>query len=76
MRWIIRRPLHHSNNEYIVRILLSLVANYDWELKQYDVKNAFLPGDLEEEIYMEIPFGFGGDVPWLWSLDGSNQQNL
>ncbi|RVW50367.1 Retrovirus-related Pol polyprotein from transposon TNT 1-94 [Vitis vinifera] len=42
-----------------VRILLSLVANYDWELQQYDVKNAFLHGDIEEEIYMEIPLGFG-----------------
>ena len=45
-----------------VRILLSLVANYDWELQQYDVKNAFLHGDIEEEIYMEIPFGFGGEL--------------
>ena len=25
-----------------IRILLSLVVNFDWELQQYDVKNAFL----------------------------------
>ncbi|GMP55257.1 hypothetical protein CsSME_00020123 [Camellia sinensis var. sinensis] len=33
-----------------VRVLLSLAANLDWLLYQFDVKNAFLHGDLEEEI--------------------------
>jgi Reverse transcriptase (RNA-dependent DNA polymerase) len=38
-----------------VRVLLSLAANFDWSLHQFDVKNVFLHGDLKEEIYMEIP---------------------
>ena len=42
-----------------IRVLLSLTANYDWTLLQFDVKNAFLHGDLEEKIYMEVPPGFG-----------------
>ena len=42
----------------IVKVLLSLTANLDRPLHQFDVKNAFLHGDLEEEVYMELPLGY------------------
>ena len=45
-----------------IRILLSLATNYKCDLQQFSVKNAFLHGDLEEEIVMEIPPGFGNDL--------------
>ena len=41
-----------------VQILISLAANLGWQLFQLDVKNAFLNGDLKEEVYMEQPLGF------------------
>ena len=31
----------------IIRIIISLVVNFDWPLNQYDIKNAFLHGDLK-----------------------------
>ena len=39
----------------IVRILLSLAVNCGWSSQQFNLKNVFLHGDLNEEIYMEIP---------------------
>jgi hypothetical protein len=40
-----------------VGILLSIVVNHGWTLSQMNVENAFMHGDLQEEIYMEIPSG-------------------
>lgn len=33
-----------------VRTLISCVVNLDWNIHQMDVKNAFLHGDLQEEV--------------------------
>ena len=41
-----------------IRILLSIGTHYDYEIWQMDVKNAFLNGNLEEEIYMMQLKGF------------------
>jgi len=40
-----------------VRVILSLAANLDWPLHQFDVKNAFLHGNLKEEVYMTFHQG-------------------
>jgi len=40
------------------RIIMALVAHYDLELHQMDVKTAFLNGDLEEDVYMDQPVRF------------------
>ena len=41
-----------------IRILFSIVVNLSWPLFQLDVKNTFLYGDLQEEVYMEQPLGY------------------
>nr|GEV41601.1 retrotransposon protein, putative, Ty1-copia subclass [Tanacetum cinerariifolium] len=41
-----------------IRILISIVAFYDYEIWQMDVKTAFLNGYLDEDIYMVQPKGF------------------
>ncbi|KXJ67790.1 hypothetical protein RP20_CCG012118 [Aedes albopictus] len=40
------------------RTLMAVAAKKNMTVKQYDVKTAFLNGDLEEEIYMRQPCGF------------------
>ena len=38
-------------------MVISIAASQDWPLHQMDVKNAFLHGDLKEDIYMVLPPG-------------------
>ena len=38
-------------------LLLSIAVTLDWDVKQLDVKMAFLHSELDEEIYMEQPEG-------------------
>lgn len=40
-----------------LRVFLTVVAEKDLELLQFDVQTAFLCGNLEENILMEIPEG-------------------
>ncbi|RDX80698.1 Copia protein, partial [Mucuna pruriens] len=42
----------------IIRLLLAMAAICHWLFHQLDIKNIFLHGDLDEEIYMEQPPDF------------------
>ncbi|KAL6329782.1 hypothetical protein AAG906_037488 [Vitis piasezkii] len=65
-KWVFKTKRDSSGNieRYKARlkdsfwIIMALVAHFDMELHQMDVKTTFLNGDLEEEVYMKQPEGF------------------
>ncbi|KAL3502083.1 hypothetical protein ACH5RR_036532 [Cinchona calisaya] len=46
-----------------VRTIVALAASQSWSLHQMDVKNAFLHGDLKEEVYIKLPHGMPTSSP-------------
>lgn len=45
-----------------IRIMLSLVVHNNWSIKQIDINNVFLNGELIETVFMVQPQGFGDQV--------------
>jgi Reverse transcriptase (RNA-dependent DNA polymerase) len=45
-----------------VRFLFSIAVNQNWTLYQLDVRNVFLQGTLDEEVYMTLPPGYKKNV--------------
>eukprot|EP00253_Pinus_taeda_P022112 PITA_22112 len=54
-----------------IHLALAIVAAQEWEVHQIDMKNAFLHGNLSEEIYMEQPHGFIQDSSLVCRLKKS-----
>ncbi|RVW15111.1 Retrovirus-related Pol polyprotein from transposon TNT 1-94 [Vitis vinifera] len=57
-RWVYAVKVGPDGQIASVRLLLSMATMCSWPLYQLDIKNAFLHGDLAEEVYMEQPLGF------------------
>ncbi|KAM0072744.1 putative RNA-directed DNA polymerase [Helianthus debilis subsp. tardiflorus] len=41
-----------------IRVVLSIAVTRGWSLRQLDIQNAFLHGDLKETVYLQQPPGF------------------
>ncbi|GJS02490.1 retrovirus-related pol polyprotein from transposon TNT 1-94 [Tanacetum coccineum] len=80
--WTTKRHLHQLLM-VIVRALLTTVIQQNWFLEQLDFNNAFLHGDLNEEVYMTVPQGYYTSLPpntvcklkkFLYGLKQANRQ--
>lgn len=40
-----------------IRAIFAIAAVEDFEIRQFDIKTAFLNDQLDEEIYMQVPDG-------------------
>jgi hypothetical protein len=54
-----------------IQLALSIAVAKEWEVHYRDVKNAFLHGDIFEEIYMDQPQGFMQDSSLVCRLKKS-----
>jgi histone deacetylase 1/2 len=59
-----------TGNKTTLRILLHIGAVKDMDIEVMDFDNAFLNGDLEEEVYMQQPEGYRSKEhpDWVWKL--------
>jgi len=46
----------------VLRFFFSLAAKYDWEIKQGDVRTAFLMSEMDTEVYVAVPNWFRPDI--------------
>lgn len=44
-----------------IRLLFAIANQNDMDMKHLDVTTAFLNGELNEQIYMELPIGFNDE---------------
>lgn len=68
-----KETFSHVSKKDSIRINLGLVAHFDLELHQIDVKTALLNEDLEEDVYMKQQEGFSSsdDEHLIWKLKKS-----
>nr|GEX07440.1 hypothetical protein [Tanacetum cinerariifolium] len=60
----------------IVRVFLAIAASKQWELHRMDVHNAFLHGDLEEEVFMKLQPGLNKDYSLFTLRQNEVQLNV
>ena len=59
----------HTGSYKAFRLLLSLAALWDYELVAMDVPEAFLNATLPEDVYVELPLGYGANTGKVGKLN-------
>lgn len=54
-----------------IRMVLTIAAQENLKLRQFDVKTAFLYGELEEDVYMSQPIGYDDGIGKVCKLQKS-----
>lgn len=57
-KWTFKIKYKSSRKVKKYKAVIVLAASRQWCIFRMDVHNAFLNGDLQEEVYMHIPEGF------------------
>ncbi|KAG8491452.1 hypothetical protein CXB51_014834 [Gossypium anomalum] len=70
-KWIfkVKRSSNGLVARYKGRLVLALVVSLGWSLRQVDINNAFLNGDLQKDIYIVQPPGFEQQGPGVQQPD-------
>jgi len=68
MVWIILGTFTPIAKITTIRTLIIVASVRQWYISQFDVKNAFLNGDLQEEIYMAPPPSVSHDSGYVCKL--------
>jgi hypothetical protein len=68
-RWVVRGFHHRAGIDFTetfspvvkpatIRTVLAIIASHGWSAHQLDVSNAFLHGNIEEQVFCQQPTGF------------------
>jgi hypothetical protein len=63
-------------NAATIRLLLAVATHHNLELRQFDIRLAFVSADIDRAVYMKSPVGSGEPPEKVWRLRKSLYDGL